>query len=66
MEDMTEEDWRWALPTHVSRRVEKLGKAFQNWRRAQLHRLEGMKIKKVTFLAWRVFLNEEKVERGES
>ena len=75
MEDMTQEERDEAgfLSTqeergqagHVSRRVEKLGKAFQNWRRTQLHLLAGMKIK-VTFLAWRVFLNEEKVERGES
>ena len=64
MEDMTQEerDEVRFLSTqegrgqagHVSRRVEKLGKAFQNWRRAMLHLLKGMILKKAYFLAWRM------------
>ena len=52
MQDMTQQERTEASGT--SRRVEKLGKAFQNWRRAMLHLLKGMILKKAYFLAWRV------------
>ena len=46
----------------VSRRTFKLGKAFQNWRRAQLKFLQEMHRKKMYFMAW---CREAKGERDE-
>ena len=57
MEDMTqqerEEAGMGAEPGKVSRRSEKLGKAFQNWRRALLQKLGDMQKKKELFMQWR-------------
>ena len=40
-------------PGKVSRHIEKLGKAFQNWREVQLKRLADMQKKKIFFACWR-------------
>ena len=43
----------WYTGVWHTHRVGKLGKAFQNWRRAILHALRGKQLQKSFFLAWR-------------
>ena len=51
MQDMTQQERDEAgMTTTVSRRAEKLGKAFQNWRRVQLKLLDKMQSKKMSFV----------------
>ena len=51
MQDMNRDEQEDAKTS--SRRVEKLGKAFQNYRRAIINILRDMFLKNVYFLAWR-------------
>ena len=51
IQDMDQDEQEEAKTT--SRRVEKLGKAFQNYRRAILNILQTLIIKKSYFVAWR-------------
>ena len=59
MEDMTQldrEEAGMATTTtwgKLPRRTEKLGKAFQNWRRVQMKFLADMQKKKIVFMTWR-------------
>ena len=55
MQDMTLQERQQAGlhgEQRVSRRCHKTGKAFQNYRRAQLNLLQGMIHKKIFFIAW--------------
>ena len=59
MEDMTplEREEAGMAPTttwgKLPRRTEKLGKAFQNWRRVQMKFLAEMQYKKILFMSWK-------------